>query len=125
MRYESIDDNQCRIFTTAVELVGKRWSSSILLAIARGAHRFSEIIASVDDLSDRMLAQRLRELEHTGLIIREVVPTAPVQIRYELSERGRDLMRSLQPLVTWAHKWEGVGADARPTASAEVTSISS
>jgi DNA-binding HxlR family transcriptional regulator len=103
--WEYIDDHECRRFTGSLELIGKRWSSGILLAIARGATRFSEIIASVEGLSDRLLAQRLKELEREDLVVREVIATTPVQVRYHLSTRGADLMRSLQPLVDYGQRW--------------------
>jgi DNA-binding HxlR family transcriptional regulator len=76
------------------------------MAIHLGSNRFSEILNRVDGLSDRMLAQRLKELEASELVSRTVVPTVPVQVRYELTERGTDLMRSLQPLVSWGQRWE-------------------
>jgi DNA-binding HxlR family transcriptional regulator len=101
-----IPAHECTRFTGAVELVGRRWNAGILLAVLRGATRFSEITATVTGLSDRMLAQRARELEAAGLLAREVIPSTPVQVRYRLTERGTELMRSLQPLVEWAHKWE-------------------
>ncbi|MEJ3404790.1 helix-turn-helix domain-containing protein [Rathayibacter sp. YIM 133350] len=104
--FTRISDDQCGRFTSAVELVGRRWSSGILLAIARGATRFSQIAGSVTGLSDRMLAQRLRELETAQLIEREVIPSTPVQVRYHLTQRGTELMSSLRPLVAWAHRWE-------------------
>ena len=100
-----IDDDACRRFLSSVELVGKRWSSGILLAIARGATRFSEIPAAVPGLSDRLLAQRLKELEGSGLVAREVVATTPVQVRYSLTASGGDLLQSLQPLVAWGQRW--------------------
>ena len=83
--WEHIDDNQCRLFQASMELIGRRWSSAILLAMARDAHRFSEILASVPGLSDRMLARRLRELEAAGLVGRQVAPTMPVQVTYQLT----------------------------------------
>jgi DNA-binding HxlR family transcriptional regulator len=101
----SINDDQCLRFTSSIELIGKRWSSGIMLAIERGAERFSEILGSVEGLSDRMLAQRLKELEATRMVEREVIATTPVQVRYRLSERGSDLLASLQPLVTWGQRW--------------------
>ena len=101
-----IDDALCRSFLGSVELVGKRWSSGILLSLARGAERFSEIIASIPGLSDRVLAERLRELESSGLLQREVIATMPVQVRYRLTDRGADLLESLQPLVGWNQRWE-------------------
>jgi DNA-binding HxlR family transcriptional regulator len=103
--WQLIDDEVCRRFVSSVELVGKRWSSSILLALAQGATRFSEITASVIGLSDRLLAQRLKELEHVGLVERQVIATTPVQVRYALTERGRDLLESLQPLTEWGQKY--------------------
>ncbi|MGD8167429.1 winged helix-turn-helix transcriptional regulator [Herbiconiux sp. P16] len=113
--WRHIDDAECRRFTASVELVGKRWSSGILLAIAQGATRFSEIVDSVVGLSDRLLAQRLKELERVGLVSRSVVATTPVQVRYALTPRGADLLQSLQPLVSWGQRW---GTEApTPTAA--------
>ena len=100
-----IDDEVCRRFQAPLELIGKRWNSAILLALSFGATRFSEIISSVDGLSDRMLAQRLRELETAGLVTREVVATTPVQIRYGLTPSGADLMAALQPITGWSQRW--------------------
>ncbi len=112
-----IDDDACRRFVSSTELVGRRWSSGIMLAIFRGAHRFSGIVAAVDGLSDRMAAQRLRELEAAGLVERHVIPSTPVQVRYELSQPGLELLRSLQPLAAWAHRWGDVVGEERVAAS--------
>ncbi|WP_165358698.1 winged helix-turn-helix transcriptional regulator [Haloactinopolyspora alba] len=108
-RPNQIDDEDCRVFQVAVELAGKKWSAAILLALARGATRFSEIRTSVDGLSDRLLAARLRELETNGLVEREVIPSFPAQIRYGLTQAGIELIRTLRPLVAWAERWK-VGA---------------
>jgi DNA-binding HxlR family transcriptional regulator len=105
--WKHIDDDQCRLFQDSVELIGRRWSSAILLAVARGARRFSEIHASVPGLSDRMLAQRLRELSAAELLARDVVPSTPVQVTYRLTPRGRELITALQPLVRWGLRWHG------------------
>ena len=96
-----LNEEDCRGFQEAIELIGRRWSAAILLALSRGAGRFSEILALVDGLSDRLLSQRLKELEAEGLVLRTVVPTTPVQVRYGLSDLGRQLMIALQPLVNW------------------------
>ncbi|MDX6254445.1 MAG: hypothetical protein QOJ11_779 [Frankiales bacterium] len=102
---QRINDEQCRSVQSIVEFVGKRWNSGILLAVAQGATRFTEIIAAVSGLSDRLLAQRLKELETAGLLEREVIASTPVQVRYHLTARSADLMRSLQPLVAWGQRW--------------------
>ena len=100
-----IDDEACQTFQRSFELVGKRWSASILLAMSRGATRFSEITEIVTGLSDRLLAQRIKELEQSGLVARGVIATTPVQIRYRLTERGADLMEAMQPISDWGHRW--------------------
>jgi DNA-binding HxlR family transcriptional regulator len=110
--WELIDDEECRRASGVVELVGRRWSSGILFALARGASRFGEVLALVAGLSGRMLAARLKELECAGLVDRTVEPTTPVTVRYRLTARGRDLMASMQPLVRYGQRWEG-GADRR------------
>jgi DNA-binding HxlR family transcriptional regulator len=103
--WQRIDDDECRQAAHVLEIVGKRWSSGILLAIARGADRFSTITESVLHLSTRMLAVRLRELEHAGLIDRVIIHTMPVSVRYQLTVQGRDLLTSLQPIAGYAHRW--------------------
>ena len=64
-----------------MELIGQRWNSGILLALGRGATRFTEILASVEGISDRMLSKRLRELQIAGLVERSIIPSTPVQVR--------------------------------------------
>ncbi len=115
--WQHIDDEECRRFSGALELVGRKWSSGILLALARGASRFSEVIAAVEGLSDRLLAARLKELERTGLVIRSVESTTPVTVRYALTRRGQDLMASLEPLVLYGQRWHD---DASVPAAAAV-----
>src|SRR3546814_3782045 len=79
-----------------LEVVGQRWSASILLAFARGAERFSDILAGVPGLSARMLTVRLRQLSAAQLVEREVIPTTPVSVRYRLTERGSDLLSATE-----------------------------
>ncbi|MFG2058905.1 winged helix-turn-helix transcriptional regulator [Micromonospora sp. NPDC048930] len=109
--YQQIPESECRGFQDALELVGRRWTGAILLAAARGARRFGEYRAAVAGISDRLLAQRLRELEADGLISRTVIPSTPVQITYAPTPDGRDLMSVLQPLVTWSHRRRAAGTD--------------
>ena len=94
-----IDDESCRAFQDVIELVGRRWNGAILLALARGFRRFGEINAQVDGLSDRLLSQRLKQLEGAGLVQRTVIPSTPVQVLYELTDRGLRLIKALQPIV--------------------------
>ncbi|MEU8007080.1 helix-turn-helix domain-containing protein [Catellatospora sp. NPDC049111] len=95
------NDSACRSFQPVLELVGRRWVGMVMLAGQRGARRFGQYRAYVDGISDRMLAQRLRELERHGLLAREVIPTTPVQILYAPTPRALELMGALQPLLDW------------------------
>ncbi|MGI5248415.1 winged helix-turn-helix transcriptional regulator [Actinacidiphila glaucinigra] len=95
----SVHDEACPSFQGAVELVGRRWTGAILFAASRGARRFGEYRAGI---SDRLLAQRLKELEAEGLIARPVIPSTPVQVRYELAPDGQALIAALQRLAQWS-----------------------
>ncbi|MEU4539799.1 helix-turn-helix domain-containing protein [Streptosporangium sp. NPDC023825] len=99
--HPDIDEAGCRTFPDALELVGRRWTGAILLAALRGARRFGEYRTTVVGISDRLLSQRLKELEADGFIDRTVIPSTPVQILYTLSPDGEELMSVLQPLVDW------------------------
>ncbi len=95
----------CRLFQSAAELAGRKWTAAVLLALARGAERFTEVRELVDGITDRVLSVRLKELEQSELITRTVVATTPVQVHYVLTQQGRELITILQPLVGWGAKW--------------------
>ena len=95
----------CPRFHVAVELVGKRWSGAILRAMLAGVTRFSDLAAIVPGLSDRLLSERLRELEGAGLVVRDVYPETPVRIEYHLTEQGRALEPVIEALAHWAETW--------------------
>lgn len=84
-----------------LNIVGRRWAGAVLLACTRGARRFSEYRRLITGISDRLLSQRLKELESLELLEREVIPTTPVQILYRPSPRGEELIAALQPLLGW------------------------
>jgi DNA-binding HxlR family transcriptional regulator len=107
-----IDEEECRQFQVAAELAGKKWTASILMAAARGAERFSDYRSMVAGVSDRLLSLRLRELEREQLMIRTVIATTPVQVRYSLTPKGMELIQGLHPLVQWGNRW---GSKASPS----------
>ncbi|WP_242504208.1 winged helix-turn-helix transcriptional regulator [Promicromonospora panici] len=102
------DADECDLFQRVVERAGRRWSGAILFAGVAGARRFVEYRRAVRGISDRILTQRLRELEQQGLISREVVPTMPVQILYTPSPAGADLIKALGPLGQWGAKHRNI-----------------
>lgn len=100
----------CPKFEAAMAILGKRWTGLIVEVLLNGAVRFSEIAQAIPSVSDRMLAERLRELEAEGIVIRKVFPEIPVRIVYELSEKGRDLAPVLDAVHRWADRWMPVEA---------------
>jgi DNA-binding HxlR family transcriptional regulator len=95
----------CPHFHAAIELIGKRWSGAILAALSDGPHRFGELSHAVPGMSDRLLSQRLRELEAEGLVERDVEAGAPVRVSYSLTEKGAELGPVLQELKAWGRRW--------------------
>ena len=75
----------CPDFHAAIELIGKRWTGAIVSALTEGPMRFGELGKAVPGLSDRLLSQRLRELEDAGVVERVVEPGTPVKVSYSLS----------------------------------------
>jgi DNA-binding HxlR family transcriptional regulator len=96
----------CPHFHAAIELIGKRWSGAILSALTDGPCRFVELSQAVPGMSDRLLSQRLRELEAEGLVQRTVEPGAPVRVSYALTEKGADLSPALRELRAWGRRWK-------------------
>jgi DNA-binding HxlR family transcriptional regulator len=94
----------CPHFHAAVELVGKRWTGAILYVLMHVDRplRFSEIAHAVPDLSDRLLSERMRELEARGLVTRTELE---VGVEYALTEMGRDLDAAVTELRAWARRW--------------------
>jgi len=95
----------CSLYHRAVELVGKRWSGAILIVLMDGPLRFSEIKQLVPDLSDRLLSERLKELEGEDIVKRRVVDDTPVRVEYLLTDKGRALQPAVSALKSWAQAW--------------------
>ena len=99
----------CPYLHEAVELVGKRWTGAIVFVLIseRKPLRFSEIAEAVPRLSDRLLSERMKELEGRGIVERRVHPESPVRVEYELTEMGRELAPALTRLKSWSPRWLG------------------
>jgi DNA-binding HxlR family transcriptional regulator len=95
----------CAKFHRAVELIGGRWTGAVIQLLLNGRMRFAELRGAIPDISDRMLSERLRELETEGIVARIVVPETPVRVEYELTEKGRALEHALAAVGKWAERW--------------------
>jgi Predicted transcriptional regulators len=99
----------CPHFHAAIELIGKRWTGAIVCALTERPLRFGELAKAVPGLSDRLLSQRLRELEDEGVVEREVEPETPVRVTYSLTEKGAELRPAIRELRLWARRWKRAG----------------
>lgn len=99
----------CPYYHRAVELIGRRWTGAILRALLANVNRFSDLAATVPGLSDRMLAERLKELEAEGIVCRTVIPETPVRVEYTLTEKGRALESVIRAVADWAESWRDTG----------------
>jgi DNA-binding HxlR family transcriptional regulator len=97
----------CPKFEAAFELIGKRWTGLIIRVLLSGKKRFKEIKDIIPEMSDRMLAERLKELEAAGILSRRVYPEMPVRIEYELTDKGRALEPVVYEMQKWAETWIG------------------
>ena len=96
----------CPQFHEAVELVGKRWTGAILAVLLDGGTmRFSEVAHAVPQLSDRLLSERMKELEARKIVVRHVSDGTPTKVSYELTAKGHELAPAMAELKTWADRW--------------------
>jgi DNA-binding HxlR family transcriptional regulator len=96
----------------AIELLGKRWTGLILQVLMTRPLRFNEMAEQLEVVSDRMLSERLKELEAEGVVARCVYPETPVRIEYRLTEKGKALAPVIEAIGEWSQRW--IELDAAP-----------
>ena len=95
----------CPRYEKAMAIISKRWTGMILRALLAGTCRFNSISAYVPRLSDRLLSERLKELEVEGIVERRVYPETPVRIEYVLTAKGQELRNIVEVMQLWANRW--------------------
>jgi DNA-binding HxlR family transcriptional regulator len=95
----------CSRYHRAIELVGRRWTGAIIFLLLGARCRFATLRDAIPDITDRMLSERLQELEKEGVVERTVVPEMPVRVEYALTRKGRALASVIDAMVEWAHEW--------------------
>jgi DNA-binding HxlR family transcriptional regulator len=104
----------CPHYEAAFEVLGRRWTGLIITALVDGPRRFSEVGGAVDGLSDKMLSQRLTELEESGIVTRSVdTESRPVAVSYDLTAKGKALKPAFEALQMWAEEWMAIPATVR------------
>jgi DNA-binding HxlR family transcriptional regulator len=95
----------CARFHRASELIGRRWTGAILFVLIKSRCRFATLREAIPKITDRMLSERLHELEAEGIVVRTVIPDTPVRVEYTLTRKGRALGASIEAIARWAHVW--------------------
>ncbi len=110
----------CPLYHEAVELIGRRWTGAIVevLMQADTPLRFSQIAEAVPELSDRLLSERVKELEMRGVVVRRVDGDRPVRVDYALTPMGRSLEPAVAEIKAWAQQWLVAESAAQAAAAA-------
>ena len=95
----------CTRFHQASELIGRRWTGAIIFVLLQRTCRFATLRDAIPDITDKMLSERLQELEQEGLVERVVVPDTPVRVEYSLTKKGKALAEPINSLANWAEKY--------------------
>ena len=95
----------CTRFHRASELIGRRWTGAIIFVLLKARCRFATLRAAIPDITDRMLSERLQELEEEAIVERTVWPETPVRVEYALTKKGRALASAMDAIADWASAW--------------------
>ncbi len=99
-----VHDANCSVACSA-DIIGSKWTAVIVHDLSEGARRFSELERACPGISPRTLSERLRVLEHDGIVVRQSYPESPPRVEYELTEKGRDLLPIIDAMREFGHKW--------------------
>jgi DNA-binding HxlR family transcriptional regulator len=102
MRYS---DHICVRFQHAVEIIAKRWTALIIRVLMDNPMRFNELAERLSVVSDRVLSERLKELEQEKIVERRVSTEPPIRVEYSLTDKGRALSPIIAEIEHWSHDW--------------------
>jgi DNA-binding HxlR family transcriptional regulator len=95
----------CPYYAAATDTLSRRWAATVLRVLVTGPARFGEIAAAIPDMTDKLLSQRLKDLEDDGLIERALGHDRPARVQYQLTPKGVELGQVLLDINRWALKW--------------------
>jgi DNA-binding HxlR family transcriptional regulator len=96
----AMDESECPIRTT-LDVIGGKWKPLILFKLKNGPQRFGALRRAIPDVTQKMLTDRLRELERDGIVHREVHAVIPPKVEYSLTHYGESLKPVLAAMATW------------------------
>src|SRR5579859_484197 len=121
MRYS---EKICVTFQRCAEIIAKKWTALILRVLMEKPRRFSELAEELEVVSDRILSERLKELEREGIVERHVYPCTPVRVEYSLTPKGRALGPVIEAMELWGNQWLDSDALDVPHEAEEVSAAS-
>jgi DNA-binding HxlR family transcriptional regulator len=95
----------CPKYEASIDIIGKKWTGLIVRVLMDGPKRFRDLKDQIPNVSDKMLTDRMKELERLGIVIRRVYPETPVLIEYELTEKGKALEEVIEAIQKWGEHW--------------------
>lgn len=85
-----------------LDRIGDKWTMLVISTLDRGSLRYSDLLASIPGISQRMLTVTLKALERDGLLTRTAYPEVPPRVEYELTDLGRSLRNAVLSMAAWA-----------------------
>ncbi|MEU2256237.1 helix-turn-helix domain-containing protein [Nocardia xishanensis] len=104
MNGKSDADHDVCGMSVAIDVVGGKWKLHLMWVLGAGPQRFGEIRRLLEGVSEKVLAENLRQLESSGVVHREVYPEIPPRVEYSLTPIGHELAAALRPLEEWGDK---------------------
>lgn len=95
-------DSMCPKFEVAIQIIGKKWTGMIIRVLLGGPKRFKDIKKQMPGVSDRMLTERMKELEQLQIVRRIVYAETPVRIEYTLTKKGYSLKEVIEAIQRWS-----------------------
>lgn len=103
---KTTDFTLCPKFEKAFSILGKKWNGLIIdVLLEKSPQRFSELKQKIPMLSDRVLVERLKELEAEGIITKAFRCSESNRLEYFLTDKGLDLQKAMRQIQVWAEKW--------------------
>ena len=107
LNYMTIDSSQvtgCNSVRVTLRVVGGKWKPPILYLLSQKTMRFGELKKAITGITQKMLAQELKEMEDDGLVSRKVYPVVPPKVEYSITPYGKSLEPILKQMSDWGKK---------------------
>jgi DNA-binding HxlR family transcriptional regulator len=95
------DTARCETISRMLSRISDKWTMMVVRVLGRGPHRFNALRREVGEISQKVLASTLRDLEENGFVSRTVTPVTPPQVEYALTELGREFLCPVQAFAEW------------------------